>query len=128
MTVVERVEDQALAGLDMAQMTPQVSELLEKALEFSTQERGLLAARLIDSLDDAPASAVNRVGKGHVFSRAARTEARRISKRSPLVSQSKSPGIGGKWCWEGHGFSRAAQTEARKNFETQSAGIAIKIT
>jgi putative addiction module component (TIGR02574 family) len=38
----------------MAQMTPQVSELLEKALELSTQERGLLAARLIDSLDDEP--------------------------------------------------------------------------
>jgi putative addiction module component (TIGR02574 family) len=36
----------------MAQMTPQVSELLEKALSLSTQERGLLAARLIDSLDD----------------------------------------------------------------------------
>jgi len=39
----------------MAQMTPQVSELLEKALELSTQERGLPAARLIDSLDDEPA-------------------------------------------------------------------------
>lgn len=38
----------------MAQMTPQVSELLQKALELSTQERGLLAARLIDSLDDEP--------------------------------------------------------------------------
>jgi putative addiction module component (TIGR02574 family) len=38
----------------MAQMTPQVSELLEKALTLSTQERGLLAARLIDSLDDGP--------------------------------------------------------------------------
>jgi hypothetical protein len=90
-TVVERVEDQALAGLDMAQMTPQVSELLEKALEFSTQERGLLAARLIDSLDDAPASAVNRVGKG---------------------------------------TASAVPPEPRqgKNFETQSAAVAIKIT
>lgn len=39
----------------MPQMTPQVSELLQKALELSTQERGLLAARLIDSLDDEPA-------------------------------------------------------------------------
>jgi len=39
----------------MAQMTPQVSELLEKALELSAQEHGLLAARLIDSLDDEPA-------------------------------------------------------------------------
>ena len=38
----------------MAQMTPQVSELLEKALALSTQERGELAARLIDSLDDGP--------------------------------------------------------------------------
>jgi putative addiction module component (TIGR02574 family) len=39
----------------MAQMTPQVSELLEKALELSTQERGLLASRLFESLDDEPA-------------------------------------------------------------------------
>jgi putative addiction module component (TIGR02574 family) len=39
----------------MAQMTPQVSELLEKALTLSTEERGELAARLIDSLDDGPA-------------------------------------------------------------------------
>jgi putative addiction module component (TIGR02574 family) len=41
----------------MAQMTPQVSELLEKALELSAQERGLLAARLIDSLDNEPEEA-----------------------------------------------------------------------
>jgi len=39
----------------MEQMTPQVSELLEKALTLSTQERGELAARLIDSLGDQPA-------------------------------------------------------------------------
>jgi putative addiction module component (TIGR02574 family) len=39
----------------MAQMTPQVAELLEKALELSTQERGWLASRLIRSLDDEPA-------------------------------------------------------------------------
>ncbi len=39
----------------MAQMTPQVSELLEKALCLSTQERGLLIDRLIESLDDEPA-------------------------------------------------------------------------
>jgi putative addiction module component (TIGR02574 family) len=39
----------------MAQMTSQVSELLEKALTLSTQERGELAARLIDSLDDESA-------------------------------------------------------------------------
>ena len=38
----------------MAQLTPQVSELLEKALELSIQERGLLASRLIESLDDGP--------------------------------------------------------------------------
>jgi putative addiction module component (TIGR02574 family) len=39
----------------MAEMTPQVSEVLEKALTFSTQERGLLIDRLIESLDEAPA-------------------------------------------------------------------------
>jgi putative addiction module component (TIGR02574 family) len=39
----------------MAQMTPQVSELLEKALSLSTQERGLLIDRLIETLDNEPA-------------------------------------------------------------------------
>jgi putative addiction module component (TIGR02574 family) len=39
----------------MAQMTPQVTELLEKALNLSTQERGLLIDRLVESLDDGPA-------------------------------------------------------------------------
>jgi putative addiction module component (TIGR02574 family) len=38
----------------MAQIAPQVAELLEKALKLSTQERGLLASRLIESLDDEP--------------------------------------------------------------------------
>ena len=38
----------------MAQMTPQVSEVLEKALTLSTQERGLLIDRLIESLDEGP--------------------------------------------------------------------------
>ena len=39
----------------MAQMTPQASEVLEKALSLSEQERGLLIDRLIASLDDGPA-------------------------------------------------------------------------
>ena len=39
----------------MAQMTPQVSEVLEKALTLSTQDRGLLIDRLIQSLDEGPA-------------------------------------------------------------------------
>ena len=39
----------------MPQMTPQVSEVLEKALPLSTQERGLLIDRLIESLDEGPA-------------------------------------------------------------------------
>ena len=39
----------------MAQMTPQVSEVLEKALTLSPQERGLLIDRLVDSLDEGPA-------------------------------------------------------------------------
>jgi putative addiction module component (TIGR02574 family) len=39
----------------MAQMTPQVSEVLEKALTLSTQERGLLIDRLVESLDEGPA-------------------------------------------------------------------------
>ena len=39
----------------MPQMTPQVSEVLEKALTLSTQERGLLIDRLMESLDEGPA-------------------------------------------------------------------------
>jgi putative addiction module component (TIGR02574 family) len=38
----------------MAQVTAQVSELLEKALTLSTGERGVLISRLIDSLDEGP--------------------------------------------------------------------------
>jgi putative addiction module component (TIGR02574 family) len=36
----------------VAQLTPQVSEVLEKALALSTQERGLLIDHLIESLDE----------------------------------------------------------------------------
>jgi putative addiction module component (TIGR02574 family) len=39
----------------MAQMPPQVSEVLKKALTLSPQERGLLIDRLVDSLDEGPA-------------------------------------------------------------------------
>jgi putative addiction module component (TIGR02574 family) len=39
----------------MAQMTPEVSKVLEKALTLSTRDRGLLIDRLIASLDDEPA-------------------------------------------------------------------------
>jgi putative addiction module component (TIGR02574 family) len=39
----------------MAQMTPQVSELLEKALQLSEQERELLIDRLVESLANEPA-------------------------------------------------------------------------
>jgi len=39
----------------MAQVTAQLSEVLEKALALSTQERGLLIDRLIASLDEGPA-------------------------------------------------------------------------
>jgi putative addiction module component (TIGR02574 family) len=41
----------------MAQMTPRVSELLEKALTLSTQERGLLIDRLVETLDNEQAEA-----------------------------------------------------------------------
>jgi putative addiction module component (TIGR02574 family) len=39
----------------MAQMTPEVSKVLEQALALSTQERGMVIDRLIESLDDEPA-------------------------------------------------------------------------
>ena len=41
----------------MPQLTPQVSEVLEKALALSSQDRGLIIDRLIESLDDEPAEA-----------------------------------------------------------------------
>jgi hypothetical protein len=39
----------------MAQMTLEVSKVLEKALTLSTRDRGLLIDQLIASLDDRPA-------------------------------------------------------------------------
>jgi putative addiction module component (TIGR02574 family) len=39
---------------DMAQMNPKLAEVLDKALELSSDERGLLIDRLVESLDDAP--------------------------------------------------------------------------
>ena len=39
----------------IARVTPQLSELLEKALALPTQDRGLLVDRLIASLDEEPA-------------------------------------------------------------------------
>jgi putative addiction module component (TIGR02574 family) len=39
----------------MAQMTPQISKVLEKALTLSNQDRGLLIGQLIESLDEGPA-------------------------------------------------------------------------
>lgn len=39
----------------MAQMTPEVSEVIEKALALSTQDRSLVIDRLIASLDEGPA-------------------------------------------------------------------------
>lgn len=39
----------------MAQMTPEVSEVLGKALALSSQDRGLVIDRLIASLDEGPA-------------------------------------------------------------------------
>lgn len=41
----------------MADLTPQASDVLEKALTLSTHERGLLINRLIESLDEVPAEA-----------------------------------------------------------------------
>jgi putative addiction module component (TIGR02574 family) len=39
----------------MPQLTPQVSEVLEKALALSPEDRGLIIDRLIESLDNEPA-------------------------------------------------------------------------
>jgi putative addiction module component (TIGR02574 family) len=39
----------------MAQMTPEVSEVIEKALALSTLDRSLVIDRLIASLDEGPA-------------------------------------------------------------------------
>lgn len=39
----------------MARLTPQASELLEKALTLSSHDRGELAGRLLESLDEGSA-------------------------------------------------------------------------
>jgi putative addiction module component (TIGR02574 family) len=39
----------------MPRMTPQVLEVLDKALALSVKDRGLLIDRLVESLDDGPA-------------------------------------------------------------------------
>jgi len=39
----------------MPPLNPQASEVLEKALALSTHDRGFIASRLIESLDDEPA-------------------------------------------------------------------------
>ena len=39
----------------MGEITPQASQVLEKALALSAQDRGLLIDRLIESLDEGPA-------------------------------------------------------------------------
>jgi putative addiction module component (TIGR02574 family) len=46
-----------VTGVLMADLTPQASELLQQALSLSSQERGLLIDRLIESLDQHPADA-----------------------------------------------------------------------
>jgi putative addiction module component (TIGR02574 family) len=54
----------------MAQMTPQVSEVLERALALSTQDRGLLIDRLIGTPDDEPAEeGVEEAWTGEIKSR-----------------------------------------------------------
>jgi len=39
----------------MAQMRPEVSELIQKAMTLSPEDRGLIASRLIESLDQESA-------------------------------------------------------------------------
>lgn len=39
----------------MAHMSPKVAEVLDKAMELTSHERGFLIDRLVESLDDGPA-------------------------------------------------------------------------
>ena len=39
----------------MAHMSPKVAEVLDKAMELTSHERGYLIDRLVESLDDEPA-------------------------------------------------------------------------
>ncbi len=48
---------ESFMGDDMPRLTPQVADLLDKALALSIDERGLLIDRLVESLDDVPADA-----------------------------------------------------------------------
>lgn len=41
----------------MERMTPETSELLAKAMQLTSHQRGLLIDRLVETLDDEPADA-----------------------------------------------------------------------
>jgi hypothetical protein len=62
MSPESRARSQALAAkyrAELAQVPPQVSDLLEKALALSIRDRGLLINRLVASLDNKPAGAAD---------------------------------------------------------------------
>jgi hypothetical protein len=53
-----------IPGDDMPRLTPQAAEVLDKALALSSDERGLLIDRLVESLEDEPAvGALKQLGR-----------------------------------------------------------------
>ena len=78
----------------MAQMTPQLSEVLEKAMALSTHERGALIDRLVETLHEGPTeegveaawdqeikSRVNDIRLGRVKAISGEQVHRRLKKR-----------------------------------------------
>lgn len=53
----------------MEKLTAETSELLAKALQLSSEQRGLLIGRLVDSLDDEPADPDAEEAWGHEIRR-----------------------------------------------------------
>jgi putative addiction module component (TIGR02574 family) len=84
----------------MAQITPQVSKVLEKALTLSTQEHGVFIDRLIERLDEDPPEEgveeawaeeikrrVDDIGSGKVKTIAGEQVHRELAKDSTMRSK-----------------------------------------
>jgi hypothetical protein len=71
----------------MAQITPQVSKVLEKALTLSTQEHGVFIDRLIESLDeDPPEEGVEEAWAEEIKRRVGRHRIRQSQNRTGRAS------------------------------------------
>jgi hypothetical protein len=70
----------------MAQMTPQASKVLEKALTLSTQEHGVFIDRLIESLDEDPPEGVEEAWAEEIRRRVGRHPIRQCQNHTGRAS------------------------------------------